>query len=271
MEILNLPKPKGLRLGDSLTLCPVGDLQLGSEGADLVAFERHVEWCLSQPNPWFIGMGDYVDVASPSNRAALRATRLYDSVEDALEEITEEHRQRFLDVAAATKGRWIGFLEGHHYYQFRDGSTSDTRITKDMGGHFLGTSALITFPLGGEQELTVFATHGEGNGKSAAAPIQKLEKVAQGIRADVYIMGHMSKKCVAPIDELYSDNGELKYRTKVLVGAGGFSQGYRQGSHQAGVPRGSYVERGMMTPASLGAPLVHVYSSTEGVEIRAVV
>jgi hypothetical protein len=43
-----------------------------------------------------------------------------------------------------------------------------------------------------------------------------------------------------------------------LVGAGGFSKGYMERTQNGKVPRGSYVEAGMMRPVVLGNPLVFI-------------
>ena len=81
-----------------------------------------------------------------------------------------------------------------------------------------------------------------------------------GFDADIYMIGHMSKKATAPVDQLYaSRTGNLSHRSKYLVGTGGFSQGYHEGSvSAAGNARGSYVEQGLMKPVTLGAPILTV-------------
>ena len=105
---------------------PVGDVQLGAGGVDLDTLRRDIERGLEH-DAWFIGMGDYVDVASPSGRRKILAAGFYDSVVSALEGKAEEHIDEFLKVVEGTEGRWLGLLQGHHYYEFGDGTTSDTR------------------------------------------------------------------------------------------------------------------------------------------------
>jgi hypothetical protein len=96
--------------------------------------------------------------------------------------------------------------------------------------------------------------------------VSKLETLISGFEADIYVMGHMSKKAAAPIDQLFvNQNGKLDHRTKMLVGSGGFAQGYQQGSTSAaGNARGGYVEIGMMKPVALGAPVLRVQLDTQG-------
>ncbi len=258
MEVVTTKQLEG-----PITLAPIGDLQLGSSSASEDHFKRHLDYVMRQPNPVFIGLGDYVDVASPSNRQRLRASALYDSVEEALVESAERHYERVLALLRGTEDRWLGLLEGHHFFEFADGSTTDTRLCEALSTPFLGTSAFVRIPVGrpgstASITMTVFCHHGEGSGSRVAAPINKLEGLISGFEADVYMIGHMSKKVAAPIDQLYATRtGKISHKTKLLVGCGGFSQGYQQDSRSlAGNARGSYVEKGMMKPVALGAPVI---------------
>jgi len=44
-----------------ITICPIGDIQYGAEACNLEGFREHLDWTLTQPNPYYIGMGDIVD------------------------------------------------------------------------------------------------------------------------------------------------------------------------------------------------------------------
>jgi len=262
MEILTVPMMNG-----PITLAPIGDVQLagkqGSNGLD--HFKRHLDFVMNQENPWLFGLGDYVDVASPSGRQKIKSAAFYDSVEEALTDSAERHIDQFLDAVKGTEGRWIGMLEGHHFYEFSDGTTSDTRICQALKTNFLGTSAMFRIPVSRGRSThtslcTIWCHHGVGSGNRATAPVTKLETLMSGFDADIFVMGHMSKKAAAPIDQLFiNKKGELDHRTKMLVGSGGFAQGYQQGSQSAaGNARGSYVEVGMMKPVALGAPVLYL-------------
>jgi|TARA_R110002012_G_scaffold183899_8_gene350436 hypothetical protein len=263
MEIVTTEVLKG-----PITIAPIGDLQLGSSSASKDHFKRHLDFVLKQPNPLFVGMGDSVDVASPSNRQKLRSAALYDSVEEALVDAAERQIEEVKKLLEPTKGMWAGMLEGHHFFEFQDGSTTDTRLCEWLGTPFLGTSAFIQARISSSDvyevdnsrvtTCTIFCHHGEGSGTRVSAPINKLEGLISAFSADVYLIGHMSKKVAAPVDQLYAKRGgKLGHRTLLLVGTGGFSQGYQEGSKSlAGNPRGSYVEKGMMKPVALGAPII---------------
>jgi hypothetical protein len=250
---------------EETTIMPIGDIQLGAQGVNLDKLKRHLDWGMMH-GAYFIGMGDYVDVASPSNRAALRATRLYDSVQDMIEDGAARAVEDVLKVLSGTEDRWLGLLEGHHLYEFKDGTTSDTRIAQALRAPFLGTCAFIRLHFrrhnsDSRRVCTIWCHHGSGGGNKVASPLNKLENLLPYFDADIYLMGHMSKKVAAPIDQLYMSEGKnskLRYRTKLLAGTGAWLQGYMQGSKDGNNPRGSYVEQAVMNPTALGGIIITV-------------
>ena len=72
-------------------------------------------------------------------------------------------------------------------------------------------------------------------------------------------MGHQHKKIAAPIDEIYySRSGRMLHHTKVLACTGSFLKGYLANSTSEGRAGGTYVEKGMMTPVSLGGIVIEL-------------
>lgn len=212
---------------------------------------------------YFTGMGDMSDVASPSNREAIRAARMYDTVKDTLrsgaEDTLEELEQEFDD----TRGRWLGMVEGHHLWEFEDGSTTDTRFADAMGCEFLGSSALISarLPAIGQHKQPSFvisAWHGEGGGGTLGAPLTKLERMVGDREADMYFMGHYHKALAAKKPRLGVVGGErggeprIVHKDLLLVVTGSFMRSYQQGSRRDGRKMGGYAEKAGMSPAALG-------------------
>lgn len=245
---------------------PLGDIQLGAEGCDENKLRGYIEWGIAH-NAYFLGMGDYVDVASPSNRLALRSAALYDSVEDALEDAAENAVQRYLKLVAGTEGRWLGLLEGHHFYEFRDGTTSDTRIAQALKAPFLGSCAFLRLRFQGRSSsqerisCTIWCHHGQGGGIKVGAPLTKLENLMHAFDADVYLIGHQHKLVAAPIDQLYMTRRKpftIRHRTKILACTGSFLRGYTAGSKRGLRAQGGYVERKMLTPVALGGIVLHI-------------
>lgn len=243
-----------------IVIMPIGDAQVGVEAADVNRLRRHIGWGINTQSAMFLGMGDYVDMASPSNRKTLRAAGLYDTVTEALEAKANNDIELFLDAVKGSESRWLGLLQGHHYMEMADGTTSDIHISNRLHAPFLGDSALVRLIFDKSKDADgmpikadIWCHHGRGGGSAVAAPINLLEKVARGFDADIYLMGHQHKKIAAPIDELYySRSGRLLHHTKLLACTGSFLRGYLDKSESEGRAGGTYVEKGMLTPVSLG-------------------
>ena len=244
-------------------LMPIGDVQLGPN-CDTERFRKHIQWGIDH-NAYFLGMCDYVDCASPSNRKQLRSASLYDSVVSNLELGAEKDVSDFLELVKGTEGRWLGLLEGHHFYEFLDGTTTDTRLAQALKTPFLGTCAFVrlryTRPSSNESlTATIWCHHGAGGGTKAGSPLTKIENLLPYFDADIYLIGHQHKKVSAPIDQLYMTHKKpymLNHKTKILACTGSFLRGYNQGS-RTNRAQGTYVEKAMMNPVALGGILVKI-------------
>jgi len=251
---------------ETVTLMPIGDAQVGAEASDVDRLKTHVAWGFHTKHAMFLGMGDYVDMASPSNRRILKSAGLYDTVTETLQAKATEDIKTFLEATWDTKGSWLGLLQGHHYMDMADGTTSDTHIAEALRTPFLGDCALVriifdkhTNVYGLPVKADIWCHHGRGGGTAVASPINSLEKIARGFDADIYLMGHQHKKIAAPIDELYySRAGRLLHHTKILACTGSFLRGYLANSESEGRAGGTYVEKGMMTPVSLGGIVIEL-------------
>lgn len=248
---------------EEMLLLPIADVQIGTQGVALKKLRKHIEWGIAN-NAWFVGLGDYVDVMSPSNRSAWAAMHKYDSVEEAMVAHAESAIAQFLHTVRGTEGRWLGIGEGHHFYDFGDGTTTDTRIAAALGGRHAGSLANVrlTFRQGHRRShCWVCFAHGTGSGKFQGSVLNKLEDLVGIIEADVYIMAHQTKSPATPKPRLYgtpTDIPKLVSRGKLLVGAGGWYEGYLQGRNERKVPRGGFVEKALMPPVSLGGPIIRI-------------
>lgn len=247
-------------------LMPVGDIQYGAEGSALDKLKRHMEWGMKM-GAYFIGMGDYVDVASPSGREKIRNASFYDSVIDALTEKAQEHMEEVLKVFKGTEKHWLGLHEGHHYWEFQEGGTTDTIMAERLGAPFLGTCALtqVRFAQDNGRHRVVcqiWSHHGEGSGMTMAAPLNKLERMMSRFPSvDIFLLGHYSRKAGYPVDALvpiYGKIPRLVAKRRILAVCGGFARGYTVGSKRSGRAQGSYVEKAMMPPTNLGAPVIYI-------------
>jgi hypothetical protein len=252
-----------------IVLMPIGDIQYtGKNGSTAIdTLKRCIDRCLKEDG-YFVGLGDYTDFASPSNRQRLRSAALYDTAQQVLADKALELIMELYDVALKpTTGRWIGVLEGHHWETLTTGETTDQRLAQMLQAPFLGTSAMVRLQItvnNTRANIVIWAHHGTGGGAKACAPLNKLENISPywgGV--DVFLMAHTTKSPVVPINRVEArwhgrEAPELVHRKVYFVSTGGFAKAYTAGTKFGNTPRGGYAEQRMLPPAVLGAPLIKI-------------
>lgn len=271
MQLVSHTIPVKTRQSDELLLMPIGDVQWAGDKKDVALgmLKRHIQWGVDH-NAYFIGMGDYIDFLSPSNRARLRGAELYDTAMKVIDKKSEELTEELYDIALKpSKGKWLGLLEGHHYTQFESGVTTDQLLADRLQAPFLGTSAYIRLlfrrsTLPSVHQILIWAHHGVGGGGRVSAPLNKMDQLSINWDADIYLMGHHHKKVAAPIDyivpvwPLRGGKPYLSHRTRIIANTGSFLRGYQEGAQHGKVPRGNYVEQKMLSPVSLGGIVITI-------------
>lgn len=238
-------------------------MQHDRDAIDLNGLKETVRFGVENNALW-LGMADFIDLESPSNRKAIQNSGVYDSVINALDASAEDMEEEVLDILRPTIGRWLGFLEGHHFHVHQSGETSDQRFARELGGPFLGHSAYVnlTFQSPRSHDLNpvinIWAHHGQGGGALAGSASNRLEKAILGFDADLFLMGHTHTRGAIPRDRVYPVwgpvKGQLKHKTIYVVNCGSYLKGYQEESKRNGRPNGGYPEQGMMNPLALGSP-----------------
>jgi hypothetical protein len=249
---------------------PLGDIQYtghdGTTAMDLL--KRDIEEALDL-NAWFVGMGDYTDFMSPSNRQRIKAAALYETASDVIDnkalDLTHELFQKALKP---TVGRWLGLCEGHHYHDMAAGDTTDMRLCTMLKARHLGSEAVIRLQfsdgVASRSNVVIHAHHGVGGGATQAASLNKLENTSKAWEdVDIYLRGHDTKMPVTPINKMkvrwHGKNApDLEHRSVYLVNTGSYSKSRVVNSRQGQVPRGGYAERGAMNANVLGSPLIFI-------------
>ena len=244
-------------------IIPIGDIQLQQQ-RDVVDLERLKEVIAYgvKNDAWYIGMGDFIDMESPSNRKKLRESGFYDSVVDAIDAKAEELEEELQKILKPTVGRWLGLLEGHHYHVHQDGTTTDQRMASFLKAPFLGTCAYINLTFKpnnkshGRPKVLIWAHHGRSGGKLLSSPLNQLEHVVRGFDADIYLLGHHHKAVAGKLARMYAQFnttvGYLKNKEMIIACTGSFLKGFVEGVKRDGRPGGLYPEAAMMNPLALG-------------------
>ncbi len=242
----------------NLTIAPIGDIQWSGEAGPTAKdqLRRHIDTCLER-DAYFVGLGDYIDMLSPSNRKRLQGAGLYDTAMQVLweksKELSIEVYEKFLKP---TTGRWLGLVHGHHFYE-NAGESSDECLCSLLKAPFLGTSAFLH---NATHDFTVYLHHGTGGGVLPGSALNRPYHVATGLQgADVYLFGHSTKLAATRLSRPFPVWGKreadhrLEHRDVFLLSCGGFSK-----SNVTGRTWGDYAEQAGMTPSPLTAPIITV-------------
>ncbi len=251
-----------------VTIAPLGDCQWAGDEEDIAYdhLERHVDDCLSRPTPLFVGLGDYVDFASPSNRARLSEARLYDTAQrviaDATKGLVDDLYRRLLK---RTRGKWLGLTQGHHHHQakigeLKDGTAvmedSDVYLAKLLGAPWLDEMGVIKLVFPGGGVFRILAYHGSGSSVYPWGPLIKTFRLMPHFSVDLILIGHQTKKAMGEVDRLHfpEETDDISHQTIKMVGCGGWMKGFING-------RRTYVSTAGLAPVALGQPLIHLRPS----------
>lgn len=243
------------KYGEEITIVPFGDCHYG---APLFADDKWQEFVAkyrNKKNCYFIGMGDYMDVISTSERNALKSACLHDSTEDSLDGFVRKQTLEFAKSIMFMKGKLIGLLSGNHYYKYVTGVTTDQHLCELLGAKYLGCKTLVYLSMrtnkGSTHPISIVlsAYHGESGGRMPGSSINKLYHMSSGFDADIHLMGHDHNKMVDFTNKIgvSMGHGSLRmYNKKVLLArTGSFLRGYVDGKK-------SYVCDANMAPNDLG-------------------
>jgi len=260
-------------------LLPIGDVHYGAPHFPQEKFVKHLKWGM-EAGGYFLGMGDYMDFTSESQRKIVMPLR--EETKKFIDEMVMTKVREFLDIISFTKGRWLGFIEGHHYWIMENGLSSDQVLAREMETDFLGVNCLLTIlpPQNNKHMATasvgIYAHHGVGAYRTEGAHLNRLVDQLRTVNADVYIMGHTHAKMADTFDVMERcPDGTLYRRNKTILRTGGWLSAYDNVVDIKNMPSDathdkyltSYVERKAYPPSTLGAPAIAIaYEKIPGTE-----
>jgi hypothetical protein len=227
------------KVGDTFKLIPFGDVHRDAPGFAHEEWKEFLAYARKQKKALFLGMGDYQDCASTSERTIISDDRLHESTKEILNGHAKGVVKTLANELAFMRGKLLGLIGGNHYFAFNSGETSDQALCYELGTKFLGVCSLIrlTFRCGpGKHSVSfdIMAHHGRGGGSLAGSTFNTVEKMQNVMDADCYLMGHdHSKGCVPARPRLRLTQGGgvlgVKERTPVLGRTGSFLKAYEPG------------------------------------------
>lgn len=234
-------------------LIPFGDVHRSSDMFAKEKWHDFLDWARKKRDCYFLGMGDYDDLASTTERIVLGDNSLHTSTVKSLEQLYRENTAAFCKEISFMKGRLLGLVEGNHYGKFSSGITTTQLMCQNLECKYLGVSSFIRLKLVESKSnilnIDLFAHHGKGGGKRTGSSINSVEDMMRIADAQIYLMGHDHRKSVSAVNKLYltEGNGSVKIDDKriLLIRTGSFLKGYENNT-------ASYVADGAYSPTDLG-------------------
>lgn len=242
------------QMGKTMTLVPFGDIHHDSPAHSEEAFTKFIDHVRTMKDVLFLGMGDYMDSFSTSERIIMYDTRLHDSTRRREE---KESQGRVKSLAAKIqfmRGKLIGLMGGNHFPLYSDGTTGDQLLARELGTVYLGACCAIriTFSCHGHTvaSVDIFAHHGRGGGTTAGGRFNSVEKLRNICDADIFLMGdNHARGCFPAGDRLHLVSNArglfVKSKSRWVGRTGSFLRGYVENEP-------SYVVDMAMPPANLG-------------------
>lgn len=242
--------------GKPIYLLPFGDVHRDSPLCWVEGWKEWLAWAKTKDRAYFLGMGDYNDMISGSERAIMGLPGLHESTQETLEDVYLSHTKLFADECSFMKGKIIGIMNGNHYAVLKNGITTDQKLAEYLDAHYLGVSTLIRLVFqdtvrgeGKSASIDIFAHHGRGGGRTIGASMNPVSDMAKTAEADLYLMGdnHQKGADYGNRLRLTAGGGSLRLRHRKLLYArtGSFLRGYVDGKK-------SYVTDAQYPPSCLG-------------------
>lgn len=245
------------KFGEPIYLIPFGDIHRSSPMCHEEKWQEFLSWAKGKPRCYFLGMGDYDDLASASEREILLNRKLHDSTAMTLEGVYRKYTDSMAKEISFMNGRLIGLMEGNHYGEFQNGTTTTQRLCEKLNTTYLGVSCFIRILFQYRDEnshkeidVDIWAHHGKGAARLVGGSLNRVSQMEEAAEADIYLMGHDHKKSAATKTRLKlrgsgPNKFKLSHRKILLCRTGSFLKGYEPGKK-------SYIVDAAMNPTDLG-------------------
>lgn len=264
------------KYGEPVYIIPFGDVHRNAPLCHEGKWLEFLGWASKKPNCYFLGMGDYDDLASTTERIILSNKSLHDSSRQTLEDTYTMLTKKIIKEISFMKGRIIGLMEGNHFGEFIDNTTTTQMMCRELCCKYLGVSAFIKISLRYTAEnkqkpqghyIDIWAHHGKGAARLIGGSLNKVQQMAEAAEADIYLMGHDHKKSIGMMSRLRLSNSRknvhLTSRKQVFARTGSFLRGYVDG-------KPSYVAWGAMNPTDLGVIKLELTPKRSGKKVDGV-
>jgi len=240
---------------DHILIEPISDVHRDDINFVKPKWDEVIERIRKEPNRFTIGMGDY-------------GSQIYTSMSERRgpETIVDEFKdnpmllyQTLVDELSPIKSKILLILQGNHDHTVE--KYSHINPVKDLLADPLGVRygsyvSLVSLRVTNgikTQTWKFYLTHGKVTGQMPSSSLGKIERMAQGFDADIYLAG--DRHDIIIDKRLYysvSDDGKLLRGTKIYGVCGCFVEGYSDSKTRDGRTVTSYPELIMGLPNRVG-------------------
>lgn len=239
-------------LKQTFSLCPIGDLHHNTDMFDDKMFAHNVSKWSALENPIWLGMGDYGDFGSTSEREWIK--KLHSASEDRLHKYLRAEAYGLVDLLQFTKekGTWAGVIGGNHKSPVGVNEYVDDILCAELDTPYLGVMSLIKFQFCYKKkkpvDLLVLAHHGTGGGQTNGASVTKVEGMRAITFAHIYYMGHDHKKWLSETGYLYGNDkhAHVLSNSQYYGRTGSYPRAYQHNTR-------NWIVNGAMKPVPLGS------------------
>ncbi len=234
-------------------LVPTSDIHYGNPSCSVKHLKQHVEYIASDPEMYTFLNGDLIEFVTRHSKGEIHKQV----------GTPGEQRDFIIETFMPIKDKILGMTTGNHESRIDDVDVSGD-IAKALGVPYRPEGMLLKISFGSGNHRTEgkpyvywgYFTHGFGGARTKAAKAVKVERTANMIHADFYVMSHDHVVNVAPDIYLIPDPrthedkktgfrvGKLQAHKKMLIKSNAF------------LKWGGYAEFGGYPPSDLTAPLI---------------
>ena len=241
---------------NDLELFMFGDIHRDTKSCDVDRFRKYIAESkkFNQDKCLYLGLGDYIDFASASEKKKLLSAGLHETTIDKFDRIAMRDIKGLAAEMDHMKGHMIGVIGGNHAWNFANGKNSDEVLAEEMKTKYLGWLSYIRLIIGGTSRrvasFDIVACHGKAGGKLLGSSINQVDDLRKIFPfANLFVMGHDHRLSATPAVILYAEDVSggirIKQKEQRLCRSGSFKKTYM-------VDDGGYEIGKLYTPSILG-------------------
>lgn len=239
LDPLIIDIPVSGRIFDT-TIFFLNDAHLGADDHDERVMGEFIRTVKGTPHAYWISTGDIIDADRPSMRDRLAIAHADHGRSEAKRKLDRDRIAGLKEYAirrlAPIRNQCAGILDGDHFIQFADGTTSGQYIANKMGGShlYLGERmAYVVFRFTRGNSVTnakVMVRHYKGSHATDGADMNGLQKAnLRDEGCDIYVGAHTHRENCCPVKVRYLSNQcQIRYRVAWFIRGGTMLDGYPQ-------------------------------------------